>query len=543
MFSKSIQPYLIIILIGSILFIPFLGTVPLFDWDEANFAEAAREMVATGNYMRVQIDFMPFWEKPPIFIWLQALSMHLFGVNEFAARFPNAIIGIVTLCSLYYIGNKVSRNKLGYWWVGLYIASWLPHFYFKTAIIDPLFNLFIFWAVYQLYAIQNEYKSTRHAMLSGIFLGLAVLTKGPAAILIGVLTLAAYWVISKFRLYINWKHLLVLSLACFMTTFSWFGIDIVQNGMWFTQEFITYQIRLFSTEDAGHGGPFFYHWVVLLFGCFPAAAFLFQYLKGQNKVLMLVQEKSFNLLMWALFGVVLILFSIVKTKIVHYSSLCYLPLTYLAARQFQWWYEQKRSLLGITKVVYFFTGVLICLAIIAIPVIGQHLDAIKPLVKDPFALGNMQTEVDWHYYEAVYGLLGLAGIITAWWFMKKDIKKGFTILVVTQAIFISLTMNIFTPRIEQYSQHAAIEFYKQFADGKAYVHPLGFKSYAYLFYSQKQAVNDSAYYKDRQDYLMNGSVGKPVFFISKNISEQQILKNPQLEKIGEKNGYVFYKRK
>src|SRR5690606_11171931 len=96
----NLVKYGIIILIGSILFFPFLVNVPLFDWDEANFAEAAREMLVNKSYMRVYIDFQPFWEKPPIFIWMQALSMKLWGVNEFAARFPNAIIGIITLCSL-----------------------------------------------------------------------------------------------------------------------------------------------------------------------------------------------------------------------------------------------------------------------------------------------------------------------------------------------------------------------------------------------------------------------------------------------------------
>ena len=60
----------IIILSGIIFFIPFLGKVHLFDWDEINFAESAREMIVTGNYHRVQINFQPFWEKPPLFFWL-----------------------------------------------------------------------------------------------------------------------------------------------------------------------------------------------------------------------------------------------------------------------------------------------------------------------------------------------------------------------------------------------------------------------------------------------------------------------------------------
>ena len=57
------QIYLLISALGVILFIPFLGQVHLFDWDEINFAECAREMIATGDYLRMRIDFAPFWEK------------------------------------------------------------------------------------------------------------------------------------------------------------------------------------------------------------------------------------------------------------------------------------------------------------------------------------------------------------------------------------------------------------------------------------------------------------------------------------------------
>ena len=94
---QTLHYRLILFITGIILFIPFLGAAPLFDWDEINFAESAREMLLTGNYSRVQINFQPFWEKPPLFFWMQALSMKLFGINEYAARFPNAVFGIITM--------------------------------------------------------------------------------------------------------------------------------------------------------------------------------------------------------------------------------------------------------------------------------------------------------------------------------------------------------------------------------------------------------------------------------------------------------------
>src|SRR6266542_5297254 len=144
--SRFLQ--LLIVIVASLLFIPFLGHVHLFDWDEINFAEAAREMIVTKNYLSVQIDYLPFWEKPPLFIWMQVLSMKVFGINEFAARFPNAVCGIVTLLVLFNIGRKLVSNNFGLVWGLVYTCSILPFFYFKSGIIDPWFNLFIFLGVY-----------------------------------------------------------------------------------------------------------------------------------------------------------------------------------------------------------------------------------------------------------------------------------------------------------------------------------------------------------------------------------------------------------
>ena len=134
-----------IALLAAILFIPFLGNVHLFDWDEINFAESAREMIASGNYFAVQINFTRFTEKPPLFFWMQVLSMKVFGVNEFSARFPNAICGIITLVVLFRIGKQIFNEHFARIWVMVYLGTFVTFLYFKSGIIDPCFNLFIFF--------------------------------------------------------------------------------------------------------------------------------------------------------------------------------------------------------------------------------------------------------------------------------------------------------------------------------------------------------------------------------------------------------------
>src|SRR6202046_5583777 len=88
---------LLVAICSALLFLPFLGRVHLFDWDEINFAECSREMIKLDDYTRVYVDYKPFWENPPMFFWMQSTPMKVFGVTEFAPGFPNAICGIVTL--------------------------------------------------------------------------------------------------------------------------------------------------------------------------------------------------------------------------------------------------------------------------------------------------------------------------------------------------------------------------------------------------------------------------------------------------------------
>ena len=156
---RNLKPYLIILIAGSMLFFPFLGKSHLFDWDEINFAETSREMVLTGNYTQAQVDYQQFWEKPPLFFWLQSSSMRIFGINEFAARFPNAVCGILTLMLLFAIGKKLKDEKFAWLWVLANAGSILPQFYFKSGIIDPWFNLFMFIGIYAFatYA-QNKFQ-------------------------------------------------------------------------------------------------------------------------------------------------------------------------------------------------------------------------------------------------------------------------------------------------------------------------------------------------------------------------------------------------
>ncbi len=547
--SKTVLYNSIICVVGLILFVPFLGAVHLFDWDEINFAECAREMLVTGDYFSVKINFQAFWEKPPIFIWMQAFSMKLFGINEFAARFPNALCGVLTLFVLFNIGKKLINEKFGFIWGLAYAGSFLPHFYFKSGIIDPWFNLFIFSSIYYfiLFTNQNSFleknsKTTRLLIYSALLIGLAILTKGPVALLIVGLCFLVYWVVKKFSSVMTIKQILIYFIAAASIGGLWFVMLVVTGNDDIVKEFFLYQVRLFNTQDAGHGGPFFYHWIVLLIGCFPLSVFALRSFKKNNFDTPF--QKHFKLWMLILFWVVLILFSIVKTKIVHYSSLCYFPLSFLGAYAVYKINTGEMQWKKLTSILLIIVSLLIGIAISALPIIDAYKFKIIELnlIKDKFAIENLKANVQWSGYEWLIGILLIIGVgIMLMFIAKKKIEQGSIGIFIFSLITVNLASLLIAPRIEQYSQGAAIEFYKYLQDKDCYIETLGFKSYAHLFYSKKQKQqNPNSYNKE---WLLTGDIDKPAYFVSKIIEVKNIkTDHPDLREVYRKNGFVFWVR-
>lgn len=480
----KLRDHLLLLALGTILFIPFLGKVHLFDWDEINFAESAREMMITGNWFQVQINFQPFWEKPPLFFWMQVLSMKLFGINEFAARLPNAICGILTLQVLYSIGARHHDRTFGILWALLYLGSFLPHLYFKSGIIDPWFNLFIFLSIYFLYLIIEGkiLERNKYALLSGVFTGLAILTKGPVGFLILFLTFIVWWASNRFRKPAPLTTISLYALSAITVTFLWFGLETIKNGPWFLVEFLTYQIDLFLNPVAGHKQPFFYHFAVVLIGCFPISILAIPSFTRK------VQGDHDKLSFWMkiTFWVVMILFSIVTTKIVHYSSMAYLPLSYLAALYINHLTASDKALPKWQSLWILIQGLLIALLLTAVPLLIQNKDLWIHLVEDAFAKENISAAVRGNGAEWLVGLAYAIIILIAFNKLRTQLRTGVRLLALGTAVTIFLTMPLIVPLIESISQRSAIEFFKSFQGEKVYLETYGYKSYAHYFYGRTQ---------------------------------------------------------
>ena len=547
---------LYLLILGALFYLPFLGGVHLFDWDEINFAEISREMIVLNDYLRIHIDYRPFYEKPPLFFWLQVIPMKLFGVNELSARLPNAICGILTLILLFRIGTKLFDSRFGFIWALAYFGSVLPFLYFKSGIIDPVFNLFIFIGIYlyilsrwknkQAVLIKIKWRKFKILIIGGLSLGLAMLTKGPAAIVIFILVIGVYNLIqlTKKRQTIQLKSFFEFSvfiLFSVLTTFIWFGIETWQNGLSFIEEFIRYQIRLFGTADAGHAGFPGFHVVVLLIGCFPASIFairsFFKFPDSPKE-----HQKDFVLWMKILFWVVLILFSIVNTKIIHYSSLCYFPISFLAALVISRIISGQMSFNGWMRFGIISIGGLFILATTAAPFIGKNIDSIKHLFhNDAFAVANLEADVSWSGFECLTGILLLVCLTSTLYLISiNKLWAGFRVLFLGTGIFVLTGLICFVGRIEGYTQRAAINFFKSKSGEDCYVVPYGYKTYGHLFYQEKPAISDAR--SSDKYWLLTGEVEKPVYIITKIHKAEKLQDDLEVQQIKSENGFVFFRR-
>lgn len=538
------RDYFLITGLALIFFFPFLGGVHLFDQGEIALAESAREMLLTGEWMRPQIDFLPFWERPPLFLWAQAASMQIFGVNEFAARFPNALCGLFTLLLVYRIGLRLHDRMFAWLWVLAWLGSFLPHFYFRSGIIDPWFNLLVFcglygfiefrWQFLTAKKLPSYWKKYRWLLLGGGLLGLAILTRGPAVYGIAIIVLGLYWARYRFRGKGYLKHFLLFSAAAWAVPGLWVAAEIALHGVAYAQQFIAGQLRLFSEVEAAHGSFTGFPVLALLLGCFPISVFALPNLVGdrqsqdellESDTLAACKRSDFVTWMQLLFWPALLLFGIIRPGSAYYVSLCFFPLTYLGAvtiwRAIRWDVRPKA-----TTVLLPVLGLAIGLTMMAAPYLGRHTEYLKPLFAgDAFALAALEAEVGWETWQGLPGLILAVSAMAGLYFWQKS-RPWLAVQTVFAggAVFAKLTMIFFLCNIEGHLQRAAIEFYKDKRGEHCAILPAGFKSCAQLFYAGK----------------MPETTAKKIYFVAKDGNPAGAVHLPGCRELYRKNGFVFF---
>lgn len=287
-----------------------LGGVPLLDPDEPVYAETAREMIVFNDYLSPRI-YNDYWfDKPPMYYWLVAGTMHIFGDSEFSARFPAAVMAFSTVMLLYVSMTKLFSEKTGFW-SALVLATSIEMFYLgKAAVTDTTLLFFLTGAL--LAYLHKKY----WAMY--ICMALATVTKGPIGLVFPG-TIIFLHILSTG----NWRRILEMHclrglLLYFAIASPWYYFMYQIHGMEFINTFLGFHnLTRFTTPEHPTRVLWWYYLPVILVGLFPWTGLLIQSIKSS------ITRSSFDELdkmvfmnIWWLF--VLVFFTISQTKLVSY---------------------------------------------------------------------------------------------------------------------------------------------------------------------------------------------------------------------------------
>ncbi len=260
-----------LVLISAFVLFFLLGHLSLIDPDEGRYAESAREMMTSNQYLIPLLNSVPRVNKPIFFYWTIIASYKMFGINEFAARFPSALSGLLLVLGLYFF---VKREKKKYSFIPALILLSSPAFLIisRIAITDMLFTIFIIFSIFSFWlGLSNK----KFILLSFVFAGLSLATKGPVGVILIFLSIALFSIIEKDSYYLKkllnpWGILVMLSLGGF-----WYLILFFKIGQVEFIELIKQETLGRFQEGFVHRESFYYYIPLIFIGSLPWTLFLF----------------------------------------------------------------------------------------------------------------------------------------------------------------------------------------------------------------------------------------------------------------------------
>lgn len=259
-----------------------LGVFPLRTPDAARYAEIPREMIASGHYLTPFLDGIKYFEKPPLFYWLQAANLKLFGVSVLAANLANALMAMLT-CLLTYLAASSLYSRLSGFLSALVLATSMIFFAMShITTLDMAFTFFLSTAFFcfLLGARAPPHKSRYWFWGMYIAMGIAVMTKG----LIGIIFPAAIiflWVLvfNKWRTLKNY-YLFSGVLLFLLVIAPWHIYMFVKYPEFFHFYVIEQHFLRYLTPYAGREQAWWFLPLVLVLGFYPWTFFLPQSIKN-----------------------------------------------------------------------------------------------------------------------------------------------------------------------------------------------------------------------------------------------------------------------
>jgi 4-amino-4-deoxy-L-arabinose transferase-like glycosyltransferase len=317
----------------AILWLATLGTRPLFNPDEGRYAEVPREMLAGGDWVIPHLDGLIYIEKPPLQYWATAVSLALFGNNEFAARLYAALCAFGTLALVFLMGTRIWGEDTG-WRASAVLCAMLIFLALGQLLtLDMSLTFYMTLSLVGFVLAQGEMESARRWMLlAWMGAALGVLTKGLVAAAIPAAVLVLYSLCCRDfspwrKLNLKWGPPLFL-----IVTIPWHWLAALRLGDFLQFFFVHEHLARYLTPIADRQEPWWFFGWVFLAGTVPWTLPTLRVLIGGWRERAASPEKfnpRFFLWLWVIF--IVVFFSLSDSKLMPYILPAMPPLALLIA--------------------------------------------------------------------------------------------------------------------------------------------------------------------------------------------------------------------
>jgi 4-amino-4-deoxy-L-arabinose transferase-like glycosyltransferase len=339
--KRKVLCLLAILAVSCVFFFYNLGSYSLKEPDEGRYAEIPREMVESGDYLVPHLNYVRYFEKPPLLYWMTALSFKAFGANEWSFRTPNALVAFFCVLVTYLFAARWFGYRTALLSSLMLISSFGFFALAHIVTTDMLLAVLLFISLLCFYEF---YRRERPLFLYFFFalLALAVLAKGPVALILMIGTIILFLLTERRISFLKNMASVKGIFLFFLIAAPWFILISLKEKEFFQFFFIDQHIMRFLTTKHRRSGPIYYFIPVLFGGLFPWSFFI------PRAIISLWRVKELRLLfIWS--AVVFIFFSLSGSKLPPYILPIFPALSiiiaYLFAENWQQRVEKKGELL------------------------------------------------------------------------------------------------------------------------------------------------------------------------------------------------------
>lgn len=416
----------------------FLGNRPFATPDEGRYVEIPREMVTTGDYVTPRLNGVKYFEKPPLFYWIQAANIRLFGLHEWSMRLGCLLFGVLGCLATYLFGRRFYGAKAGM--AACFILATSPLYYAlsRLIILDMAVTTLISLSLFAFLLTVHTPPGYQRRLWAWAFYGcsaLAVLTKGLMALAISG-PVILIWALFTGRwkdlwpAYIPSGTLLFLALAA-----PWHLLASLKNPEFAHKYFIVEHFLRYTTSIHMRSQFFLFFVPVLLLGLFPWISLLWcavrdgltsQTPKAQRGI-------TLFLLIWA--GWTFGFFSVSNSKLIPYILPCFPPLALiLGAYWVKLWQPEshkdvRNTILTLTAIL----GILTIAGMITLWMLPNLIDHRPHL---------------WFDFTVLFGIFLTLGIVSLLFLYQKRLKLALCVMPVL-SILLALAVIRLMPELQR----------------------------------------------------------------------------------------------